>query len=92
MNRIQSKNHNMHCVKSVQLQSFFWSLFSCIRTVTEYRKIRTKKTPSLDTFHTVMETFKTNKPFLPSCDANLISPNDYQKMNDKIIYRYFKDK
>ena len=22
---------NTHCVKSVQIQSFFWSIFSCIR-------------------------------------------------------------
>ena len=40
-----------HCVKSVQIRSFFWSLFSCIRTEYEdllriqskYRKIRTRK-------------------------------------------------
>ena len=30
-----------HCVKSVQIRSFFWSIFSCIRT--EYRKMRTRK-------------------------------------------------
>ena len=30
-----------HCVKSVQIRSFFWSIFSCIRT--EYMKIRTRK-------------------------------------------------
>ena len=30
-----------HCVKSVQIRSFFWSVLSCIRT--EYRKIRTRK-------------------------------------------------
>ena len=29
---------NSHCVKSVQIRSFFWSLFSCIRT--EYGEIR----------------------------------------------------
>ena len=29
-----------HCVKSVQIQSYFWSVFSCIRS--EYRKIRTR--------------------------------------------------
>ena len=29
-----------HCVKSVQIRSYFWSLFSCIRT--ECRKIRTR--------------------------------------------------
>ena len=31
----------IHCVKSVQIQSFFWSVFSCIRT--EHRKIRTRR-------------------------------------------------
>ena len=30
-----------HCVKSVQIRSFFWPVFSGIRT--EYRKIRTRK-------------------------------------------------
>ena len=33
--------NNFHCVKNVQIRSFFWSLFSCIWT--EYRKIRTRK-------------------------------------------------
>ena len=31
-----------HCVKSVQIRSFFWS---------EYRKYEPEKTPYLDTFH-----------------------------------------
>ena len=31
----------LQCVKSVQIRSFFWSVFSCIRTV--YRKMRTRK-------------------------------------------------
>ena len=30
-----------HCVKRIQLRSFFWSVFSRIRT--EYGKIRTRK-------------------------------------------------
>ena len=30
-----------HCVKSFQVRSYFWSVFSCIRT--EYGKIRTRK-------------------------------------------------
>ena len=37
-----------HCVKSVQIGSFFWSVFSRIRT--EYGP---EKTPYLDTFHAV---------------------------------------
>ena len=36
-----------HCVKSVQIQSYFWSVFSCIQTVNlhiqyKFRKIRTR--------------------------------------------------
>ena len=34
-------NTPLHCVKSVQIRSIFWSLFYCIRT--EYRKIRSRK-------------------------------------------------
>ena len=38
-------------MKNVQIRSFFCSVFSCVWN--EYRKIRTKKTPSLETFHAV---------------------------------------
>ena len=38
--------------ESVLRRSFFWSVFSCIRT--EYIKIRTRKTPYLDTFYAVV--------------------------------------
>ena len=31
----------IHCVKSVQIWSFLWSVFSCIQS--EYRKMRTRK-------------------------------------------------
>ena len=37
--------------RSVQIRSFFWSVFFCIRT--EYRKIRPEKTLYLNTFHAV---------------------------------------
>ena len=36
-----STSFRLHCVKSVQIRSFFWSVFSCIQS--EYRKIRTRK-------------------------------------------------
>ena len=36
---------SLHCVKSVQVRSFFWSVFS--------RNMDQKKTPYLDTFHSV---------------------------------------
>ena len=46
-------NHEsyLHCVKSVQIRSYFWSIFSCIRT--EYRKIRTRN--NLHTFYAVLK-------------------------------------
>ena len=50
-----------HYMKSVQIQRFFWFVFSRIRTKygvslriqSEYRNTRTRKTPYLDTFHAV---------------------------------------
>ena len=35
------KFKSLHCLKSIQIRSFFWSLFSRIQT--EYEKIRTRK-------------------------------------------------
>ena len=56
------------------MRSFFWSVFSYIRT--DYRKIRTKKTPYLDTFHVVegfekhpLEEIIISNFFI--CDVNL---------------------
>ena len=53
---------SMHCVKIVQIQSYFWSVFPCIRA--KYGDIRSKSAYSiqiqentdqnLDTFHAVM--------------------------------------
>ena len=37
---LEHKAGDVHCVNSVQIQSYFWSVFSCIRI--EYRKIRTR--------------------------------------------------
>ena len=53
---------SMHCVKIVQIQSYFWSVFPCIRA--KYGDIRSKSAYSiqiqentdqnLDAFHAVM--------------------------------------
>ena len=50
-----------HCVKSVLIRSFFWSVFSCIRTEylnlrihSEYRKIRARKNYVFGYFHAVI--------------------------------------
>ena len=51
----------IHCVKSVQIRSYFWSVFSCIRTEygdllvnlhieSEYRKIRTRNNSAFGHF------------------------------------------
>ena len=62
-----------HCLKSVQTESFFWSVFSCIRTEYwileiysyEYREIHTKKNRYLDTFQAVgmLQSQDTNLQF-----------------------------
>ena len=44
----------LHCVKSVQIRSIFWSVFSCIRT--EYKKIRTRKNFVLGHFSCSVKT------------------------------------
>ena len=33
-------DHHPGCMKSIQMRSYFWFIFSCIRT--EYRKLRTR--------------------------------------------------
>ena len=51
-----------HCVKSVQIRIFFWSVFSCIQS--EYGKIRTRKTAYLDTFaqfHFLKQDFTSSR-------------------------------
>ena len=58
----QLQRIKMHCVKSVQIRSIFWSTFSRIRTAygvsprtqSECGKTRTGITPITDTFHSVM--------------------------------------
>ena len=49
----------VHCVKSVQMRSYFWSVFFCIRT--EYSPNTGKYGPEvtlyLDTFHAVVDLF-----------------------------------
>ena len=60
---------NMHSTKSIQIRTFFWSVFFSIRTEyedihsdtqhlpvfsTNVGKYRSEKTPHLDTFHAAM--------------------------------------
>ena len=48
-----------HCVESVQIRSFFWSVFSRIQS--ECGKIQIRKTLYLDTFHAVKLTIFQSK-------------------------------
>ena len=57
-----------HCVKSIQIRSFFWSVFSRIRT--EYGP---EKTPYLDTFHAVSIFFGADLEYPNSLRHNRIS-------------------
>ena len=43
---------SVQCMKSVQMRSFFWSVFS--RIPSKYGKIQTRKTPCLDNFYAVV--------------------------------------
>ena len=46
-NEEPQKHNNLHCMKSVQIRSFFWSVFSRIQTDTRiqsaYGEIQTRK-------------------------------------------------
>ena len=65
--RIPQNLDVVHCVKCVQIRSFFWSVFSCIRT--EYGP---EKTPYLDTFQAVV-TFRYSGNLLSAfwCSRNV---------------------
>ena len=60
-----------HCVKNVQIRSYFWSVFSCIRT--EYGP---KITPYLDTFHAV-------KVILMTMLAKRLDASEYRKIRTR---------
>ena len=53
-----------HCVKSVQIRIFFWSIFYCIWT--EYRKIRTRKNSVFQHFSRSELFSKNRQNFLKS--------------------------
>ena len=59
----------LHCVKSVQIQSVFWSVFSDIGT--EYEKIRLRK-------NSVFGHFSHSKYLL---DFSIFSPNAFKSIS-----------
>ena len=64
-NFIKTSRVAFHCVKSVQIRSYFWSVFSFIRT--EYRKIWTRKNSVFGHFHAVHVISLTLKKCLWYC-------------------------
>ena len=48
LTRFYGELFRLHCVKSVQIRSYFWSVFTCIWT--EYREIRTRNNSVLGHF------------------------------------------
>ena len=69
----------IHCMKSVQIWSYFWSIFSCIQS--KYRKIGPEITLYLDTFHAVIG---------PSLAASLERLTHHQnKASLSLFYRYY---
>ena len=69
------KHWSLHCVESVQIRSYFWSVFSCIRTgnfscifsvnlrIQSNRGKNGPEIPNLDTFHAV-SIFRVSSLFL----------------------------
>ena len=85
-----------HCVKSVQIRSFFWSVFSCIWT--EYvfspntEKYGPEKTPYLDTFHTVSLTnCFVWQSGICCCSLRNVYPLDYAPCFTKVCH-WFSDR
>ena len=65
-------SNQKHCVKCVQIRSYFWSVFSCIRT--EYRKIRTRNNSLFGHFSRSETNNKNALALTPYCyGGNLIT-------------------
>ena len=93
----------LHCVKSVQIRSFFWSVFSSIWT--EYGDIRsispysfrnagkcgTEKIPYLDIFHTMLSiTFLRNGTYLkPHGDWKLLVLDSAERLYFCMYFEVF---
>ena len=85
-------------MESVQMRSFFWSVFS--RIWTKYRDLWSKygpeKTPYLDTFHTVSKVYKKmlkntlllrqEKKFVMELDFRSVTKKRLKKIHGSFIY------
>ena len=80
--------YGLHCVKSVQIQSFFWSVFSCIRTEcfvylriqSDWGKIQTRK-------NSVLGQFSRSENHVPIW-ANLRTLRVKQQVSEAVIRRH----
>ena len=83
-----------HCVKSVQIRNYFWSVFSCIRT--EYRKILTRNNSVFGHFSriegTIRIVYSYKKPG-EACTGKTCCHNYHQNRDFeiKLINRRFED-
>ena len=67
------KKKMLHCVKRVQIGSYFWFIFSCIQS--EYRKIRTRN-------NCLFGDFPRSAPFYASWKSeNIWFSYDFQKQS-----------
>ena len=84
----------VHCVKSVQIRSFSWFVFSRIRT--EYGL---EETPYLDTFHTVVawslipfffifDMFTNSLALTKPCIGMFNNVGGYWKIYSSVFYRH----
>ena len=78
----------IHCVKIVQIRSFFWSVFSCIRTVYGDLRSKSEKVPYLDTFHAVL-VFASRK--VVSGEASCVTSTTTGRKQTKVKTIIFGD-
>ena len=69
----------LHCVKSVQIRSYFWSVFSCIQS--EYRKILTRN-------NSVFGHFSRNVWVKNSSTSNFIQQQQQPQKPQKISLKH----
>ena len=74
-----------HCVKSVRIRSYFWSVFSCIQF--EYRQIRTRNNSVFGNFSRNEFSCKYNLRLVLGLNKpnNIIWNNRRPKRNYKIV-------
>ena len=87
---------DIHCVKSVQIRSFFWSVFSAISP--NIGKYGPKKTPYLDIFHAVIALlyhlrfityFKVTRKRGDSLKFKKLNKNFSRSVTERALKRFY---